>query len=500
MKTFLTTTKGKIIAGLVTVAVIAAVVIAIIAMNSGYRTIAVERVNGTTTVTNNGTKQEAYAGQHLKSGDDVDVMAQSDLILGLDSDKYVYAKENTHFWVEALGKKNNTRTTIKLDNGSSLCRIDGKLKDSEAFEVDTPNSTMSVRGTVFKTETFIGEDGERYTVVEVFEGAVFVQVKLENGQNTEENRILNAGERAVIHSGSDFSEFVKSEGSEDIDYKGLTKEEAQFLGRAIDEGRTLSITKELLFDYVEINDHDFSVKGEEVAATCTEEGYYYDICSVCGAEGEKHIISKIEHDFDDEMICKVCGKEEAQVIAEKEAEAEQENKDNSSKDATAKEDSCANGHTMEKTVVKATCTADGYEDSICSVCGYKGARTVLKATGHKYIDSTVAATCEGTGIIYHTCSLCGDSWADYTPALGHDWNHSHADATCTSDGYDSDVCNRCGVSNSSTIPAIGHSASGGYHMIDVNTHGQTCGNCGATINVQSHSFDSSAICTVCHWG
>jgi len=118
MKSFLTTTKGKIIAGIGTAAVVAVVVVAIIMANSGYRTIAVEELNGTTSVTNNGSTSDAYVGQHLKSGDDVSVKSQSNLTLGLDSDKFVYAKENTHFWVEAAGKADNTRTTIKLDEGS----------------------------------------------------------------------------------------------------------------------------------------------------------------------------------------------------------------------------------------------------------------------------------------------------------------------------------------------------------------------------------------------
>lgn len=502
MKSFLTTTKGKVIAGILTVAVVAAVIVAVIFMNSGYRTIAVEALNGTTSVTNSGSTSDAYVGQHLQSGDDVSVKSQSDLTLGLDSDKYVYAKENTHFWVEALGKSNSTRTTIKLEEGSSLCRIDNKLKADESFEVETPNSTMSVRGTVFKTESYIDETGDRYTVVDVFEGAVYVQVKMESGANTEESRLLNAGERAIIRSNDSISEFVKAD-TDEIVYKDLTKEEALFLGKAIDEGRNLSIEKELLYDIVELIEHDFSEKGEEVAATCTEDGYYYDICSICKTNGEKHILKKTGHDYvtdkDDNTvkICKYCGDRiDIESAVDEVTETTEEEKKEPADDNTTV--TCENGHKYVTKINEATCIKEGYSDDICSVCGQKTNHVVLAALGHKYEITRQEPTCTADGLEYHICKNCQDKWADTIKATGHNWQNSTEEPTCTSEGKNKKVCSVCGYEESQSIAATGHSLGSIAH--DSSSHWYPCTKCGEKVNKEAHSFSAlSSGCTVCGW-
>lgn len=501
MKSFLTSTKGKIIAGIGTIVVIGIVIAIILGSNRGYRTIAVEELNGTTTVTNSSGTSNAYAGQHLSSGDDVNVTSQSDLTLALDSDKYVYAKENTHFWVEAQGKTNDTRTVIKLEEGSVLSRIDNKLASSESFEVGTPNATMSVRGTVFKVESYTDETGETYTVVDVFEGAVFVQVHEESGANTEENRVLNAGERAVVHSNKNISEFVKGEQTDEIVYGELTQKEAMFLGKAIDEGRNLSIGKDLLYDIVEITPHDFSAKSEEVAATCTEDGYYYDVCAICGEQGEKHVINATGHSVnatvEGDNKCAICG-EEIEVTTDETAEIEEED--------DSKQESCANGHNYEKKIVEATCTADGYTTEVCSVCGDMKNKVVVAAKGHSYVVSKVEATCTEDGSESNICSVCGEGTTTKIPLLGHEFTTEHTDPTCTTDGMDSVICRRCGAGSVTSIPAKGHSAGSAVSNGMGNGHSYLCASCGAVMRTESHSYPTDALgnvtgyCTVCGEG
>ena len=64
-------------------------------------------------------------------------------------DKYVYAQEDTHFWLEASGSSESSKTVIYLDEGAVLNRIKNPLENGSVYQVDTPNSTMAVRGTVF---------------------------------------------------------------------------------------------------------------------------------------------------------------------------------------------------------------------------------------------------------------------------------------------------------------------------------------------------------------
>lgn len=491
MKSFLTTTKGKAIAGIGTLAVIGIIVAIILLANSGYRTIAVEELNGTTTVTNSGVSSDAYIGQHLKSGDDVSVKTQSDMTMALDTDKYVYAKENTHFWIEAQGKKKDTRTKITLAEGSTLSRIDNKLASNESFEVETPNATMSVRGTVFKVESYTDSVSDTYTVIDVFEGAVFVQVHEETGANTEESRVLNAGERAIVRSNDTISEFIKSEdGDDEIEYSELTQAEALFLGKAIDEGRNLSIGKELLYDIVELTPHDFSKKGEEVEATCAEDGYYYEICTVCGAKGEKCVIPALGHSApadSEDNICTVCGEEMDDEIAEETKDEEEDEED---------DNPCEDGHKFKTKTVAATCVADGYIEDVCSVCKAKENHVDIPATGHNFVYSKVEPTCDVDGYESNICSVCGEGTTTKLPLLGHDFVAEHTDPTCTSEGMDSVICRRCGAGSVTTIPAKGHS-QGSVVQNGLSGHIYVCGNCGQNIRSEGHIIGGSGACDVC---
>lgn len=193
MKSFLSTVKGKIIAGAATLAIIAAAIVVIVLLNTGYRTIRAEDLNGTTTITAGGSVSKAVKGQNLKSGCDVFVEERSDLTLALDEDKHVYAKELTRFSLEAVGKPGkDSRTVIRLDEGSVLSEIDEKLGADESYTIESPNATMAVRGTVFTVTVSYDEEGLCHTLIEVEEGKVEVTEKDENGDPTDEVQTLEA--------------------------------------------------------------------------------------------------------------------------------------------------------------------------------------------------------------------------------------------------------------------------------------------------------------------
>ncbi|MDE5576944.1 MAG: FecR domain-containing protein [Oscillospiraceae bacterium] len=199
MKNSFSTLKGKIIAGAVTLAIIAAAVVIVISLNKGYRTVRVDELTGVTTVTARDAVSEAFKGQNLKSGDAVAVGENADLTLALDSDKHVYAKELTRFRLEAAGAAGkDARTVIKLEEGSVLSRIDNKLQDNESYVVETPNALMAVRGTTFTVTVFYDENGVCHTVVEVEEGAVEITEKDENGNLIDAVRMIGAGESTEV--------------------------------------------------------------------------------------------------------------------------------------------------------------------------------------------------------------------------------------------------------------------------------------------------------------
>ena len=111
MKNFLSSTKGKIIAGAVTLALIAGVVVLIVLLNTGYRNIRVADLTGTSRVTSMLSVSDAFKGQNLVSGDNVEVLEKSSLTLALDTDKHVVASELTKFRLEAFGAEGKDSRT-----------------------------------------------------------------------------------------------------------------------------------------------------------------------------------------------------------------------------------------------------------------------------------------------------------------------------------------------------------------------------------------------------
>ena len=249
VKGLLKTTKGKAVLGGGTVAVVGAVVaVAILLNNQGYRTIAVQEVHGTSIIKNE--KQEisnAYVGMHLNSGDDVTVQAESDMTLLLDMDKYVYAEENTHFWLAAEGDSETSKTRIYLEQGAELNRLNTELTKGEEYQVDTPNSVMAVRGTVFRVCVYYDSDGIAWAKLEVYDGNVEVSLKTLEGEFNGESEVFGPGEAALIRASSDFSEFVVDDNGNvkwPIDYEEIPQATALKLAEFIDDGDELCIDKE----------------------------------------------------------------------------------------------------------------------------------------------------------------------------------------------------------------------------------------------------------------
>ena len=489
-------TRAQRIAALVTiVAVVAAVIIYLVTREETYRTIAIEELSGTTLVSTEGKEaSNAYEGMHLYSGDDVSVQKESDMTMVLDMDKYVYAEPETHFWLECAGSADDSRTVIRMDAGSILNRIKNNLNEGEIYQVDTPNSTMAVRGTVFRVTVYKGEDGLVYTLVEVLDGKVQVDLKTETGEYNGISELFGAGEAALIRGNSDFSEFVVSEeGSvkHSIDYKDIPQNTAIKLVEYIDDAEELCIGKELLQDYAELAEHRLETR-EGKAPTCTEDGYEEVWCSVCNEVTETVTIPALGHTVGDwqivaeptcveagkqQKVCSVCG----EVCEETEIEAL--------------------GHTQGTMQVLsvADCTHGGTQIAYCTTCNAQVASIVTDALGHTPGAATVVsqASCTSNGISQVTCSVCGEVLETTTiGATGHnmgDWKTVKS-STCTENGKKERECSWCGYTESEST------SKGGHNMVvdEQNSCPATCGTEGVQIrkcSVCGHEESTTIVAT-----
>lgn len=152
--------------------VIAIIVIAVVVFgkkNETYRLIKVESFEGNVSLQRDAIEEKIFEGIHLKSGDVVNTGEKSNTLLLADDDKHILAEENTCFSIEAVGNKEKGGITINLEYGSALITIDKKLNSESSFELNTPNATLSVRGTIFRV-TY--DKSMMYTIVEILEGTV----------------------------------------------------------------------------------------------------------------------------------------------------------------------------------------------------------------------------------------------------------------------------------------------------------------------------------------
>lgn len=146
------------------------------------------------------------------------------------------------------------------------------------------------------------------------------------------------------------------------------------------------------------------------------------------------------------------------------------------------------GHTWGswETVTEATETKEGLEKRTCSVCSQSESRTIAKIISnhtHEYAERiTTQATCKREGIKTYTCS-CGHNCTESIEKTSHQYQETIVAPTCTDDGYILYSCS-CGDSyKRQTTGAIGHSWESWKVTKEPTTTStgvkeRTCGKCG----------------------
>lgn len=159
------------------------------------RSIIAESLTGKVEALTETERYELVAGDKLESERYIHSFVESDLTMLLDADKHVYAGNDTKLHLTAEGKKSSSKTRIDLYEGTLVIGIDEKLNAEETFEINTPNATMAVRGTVFTITVERQKDRSFATNLKVDQGAVEA-VTTENGEKKTET--IEAGGSRVF--------------------------------------------------------------------------------------------------------------------------------------------------------------------------------------------------------------------------------------------------------------------------------------------------------------
>ena len=464
---FLKTTKGKVVtlasgAGVIAVGI----AVAVLMQGSGYRSIAVDGLEGTVNVVGEKNNGNAYVGQNLYSGDDVTVASASSLTMCMDGDKYVYADADTHFSLEASNPKDDSRIKINLDAGSELNELKNKLADGESYVVDTPNSTMSVRGTTFRVTVYKGEDGLWYTLLEVINGTVEVALKTEDGTYNGIVAQFGEGQAAMVRGNSEFSEFIVGEENEEI----------------------------LIFDYKQLPEN--AVPRVEMIISFLKDNM------IVGDIEEQHLEDE-EEASDGNVTTEASGDVEEDDKAEEEAEVEEAEADAneaSENASTAAADTEAHVHTPGEwmIVISPSCGAQGARQQFCTECNALLAAELLPASGNHirgHWVTTLYGACNYEGTEQEECPNCGAVFGTRSTGYGE---HTYSGGKCV-------VCGQSDPSYSQTVSGSS-TCSHVWNYTPLNqqpfTHQKKCGICGET-KIEGCTpglIDNKTVCIHCKQG
>lgn len=208
-----------IIIAIAIIVLLAVLFMVLLGREDSYRIIKVYELEGVATVKRpDAGELEPYNNMILESGDNV-YLDSGNMTLKMDEDKYAYVEEKTEFAVRAEGNSENSKTTITINKGAITHEIQNKLNSDASYEVNTPNSTMAVRGTVFRVSTYYDEAGVCYTKVSVFEGEVTSRLVYPDGTVSDEEVSVSAGKEVIIYEDDKTTDYLTE--VTDIDYSNL---------------------------------------------------------------------------------------------------------------------------------------------------------------------------------------------------------------------------------------------------------------------------------------
>lgn len=227
--------KKIIICVCAAVAVIAvALVVLLSKKEEAFRSIMVYDVEGSAVIERETVgSMDAAENLYLESGDRVSVASDSSMRMKLDDDKYVMAEADTIFSVEAEGTDADSKTKISLEQGAITNEIQHPLSEGSQYETSTPNSVMAVRGTIYRVELYVDENGDQNTKLCCFQGKVGTKPILADGTYGEEI-LVPAGSELIVYKDGTVDE-VK-----DIVYEELPSQAIENLISMAENGQSMT--------------------------------------------------------------------------------------------------------------------------------------------------------------------------------------------------------------------------------------------------------------------
>ena len=242
-----------IISGIILLGVVISVIFLLPKGEESYRSIKVFDATGTQEVIRNDKALEVYEEMILRNNDEIYVHDNSNMILKLDSDKFIYLEEATRIKLIS-SEKDSSKTVIRLLEGKIITEVKEKLGD-DSFEVETPNSVMAIRGTTFSVE--VNKTDKEYEVeYQLIEGKIdLLIVDKVNNEVVVNSLALNPEEAVKIYV--DLLSFISYEELNEIKEEVLTNEQEVNEYESIDD--YINSSDKVKIEKSEYNEDDFDV-------------------------------------------------------------------------------------------------------------------------------------------------------------------------------------------------------------------------------------------------
>lgn len=186
-----------ILTGMISILMIlsAAVVISLYFGGDTTRQLIVTEITGSVFFTRDGRRIPVSKNTRLKSGDILETEEDATVRISIDSDKFVLAEPNTSMYIYCTDIASKGDIAVNLSRGSVICEINNELKKNASFVLKTPNSSASVKGTVFRAQFDVRKNFMDYNDVMVteyqnFDGTINLQLYDSNGEPFELPMVL----------------------------------------------------------------------------------------------------------------------------------------------------------------------------------------------------------------------------------------------------------------------------------------------------------------------
>lgn len=214
--------------------IVTAALVLLLNKEEAFRSIMVYDVEGTAVIERESVgNMDAVENLYLESGDRVSVAPDSGMRMKLDDDKYVMAEADTIFSVEAEGNEADSKTRICLEHGAITNEIQHPLSAGSQYETSTPNSVMAVRGTIYRAELYVDENGDINTKLCCFQGKVGTTPVLPDGTYGEEVLVPAGSELVIYEDGT-------VDGPRNITYEELPVQALQNLRSMSENGQSMT--------------------------------------------------------------------------------------------------------------------------------------------------------------------------------------------------------------------------------------------------------------------